>query len=117
MVHDHVTRAAQTGMPPTYIKAVVGLASVIPLIAGVRNIVAPGTPLSFIPEDDVFQAHLHGSPKDPRMGYVFQLFGCCATERRFCQLLSNTLREALVVTSAGGTRNWYNSATTSHGCK
>ena len=40
-------------MPPTYIKVVVGLASVIPLIAGVRNIVAPGTPLSFIPEDDV----------------------------------------------------------------
>ena len=77
MVHDHVTRVAQTVMPPTYIKVVVGLASVIPLIAGVRNIVAPGTPLSFIPEDDVFQAHLHGSPKDPRMAYVFQLFGCC----------------------------------------
>ena len=78
MVHDHVTRAPQTvDMPPTYIKVVVGLASVIPLIAGVRNIVAPGTPLSFIPEDDVFQAHLHGSPKDPRMAYVFQLFGCC----------------------------------------
>jgi len=46
------------------------------LVVAARNVFAPGTPLSFIPEDDVFQLHF-GAASDPKMAFIFQLFGCC----------------------------------------
>jgi hypothetical protein len=52
----------------------------IVITAGVRNIMAPGTPLVMIPEDNVFQEHFHGildviNDGDPKMAFIFQLLG------------------------------------------
>eukprot|EP00620_Florenciella_sp_RCC1587_P016772 CAMPEP_0182558226 /NCGR_PEP_ID=MMETSP1324-20130603/1854_1 /TAXON_ID=236786 /ORGANISM="Florenciella sp., Strain RCC1587" /LENGTH=144 /DNA_ID=CAMNT_0024770393 /DNA_START=44 /DNA_END=478 /DNA_ORIENTATION=- len=60
--------------PPIHIKLISGVLNTIVLIAGIRNMVAPGTPLVVIPEDDIFQAHF-GAASDPKMAHVFQLFG------------------------------------------
>ena len=43
--------------PPLHVKAVSALLNSVVVIAGVRNILAPGVPVAFIPEDDVFQLH------------------------------------------------------------
>ena len=58
------------GPPPTYVKVAAALANFMPLIAAVRNIIMPGTPVSLIPEDDVFQAHFFAGSDDPRMAYM-----------------------------------------------
>ena len=62
--------------PPIHVKVIAGLLNTVLTIAGVRNIVAPGTPVPVIPEDDKFQAHFHGDG-DPKMAWVFQLLGVC----------------------------------------
>ena len=61
--------------PPLHIKVISALLNSVVVIAGVRNIVAPGVPVVLIPEDDVFQLHFH-SGKDSKMAFIFQLFGC-----------------------------------------
>ena len=64
--------------PPLHVKAVSALLNSVVVIAGVRNILAPGVPVALIPEDDVFQLHFHGDGKvkDTKMAFIFQLFGC-----------------------------------------
>ena len=62
--------------PPLHVKVVAVLANFMPLMAGVRNVFMPGTPLSLIPEDEAFQRHFHGEPgSNPVMAFAFQLFG------------------------------------------
>ena len=64
--------------PPLHIKIISAVLNTVITIAGVRNIVAPGTPVVVIPEDDVFQQHFHGAPgTDAKMAWVFQLLGAC----------------------------------------
>ena len=46
--------------PPLHVKAVSALLNSVVVIAGVRNILAPGVPVALIPEDDVFQLHAAG---------------------------------------------------------
>lgn len=48
--------------PPLHVKIISGLLNAVFCVAGLRNVVAPGTPVAVIPEDDVFQQHFHGAP-------------------------------------------------------
>ena len=63
---------------PTHLIFTTAIANVVPLLAALRNIFLTGVPLSFIPSDDIFQAHFHGNPpSNEKMKYVFRLFGVC----------------------------------------
>ena len=59
--------------PPMHIKVITALLQSTGLIAGVRNVVAPGTSLFFMPFDDTFQSHFKFTPE---FTWITQLFGC-----------------------------------------
>ena len=72
--------------PPIHVKVIACVVNTFVLIAGVRNIAAPGVVVPVIPEDAAFQAHFHPEPgyfsaDDPRMAFVFQLLGVGALPR------------------------------------
>ena len=57
--------------PPLHVKVIAGVLNTVLTIAGIRNIIAPGTPVPIIPEDDVFQRHFHGDVPgaDPKIAW------------------------------------------------
>mmetsp|Transcript_34416 Transcript_34416/g.103708 ORF Transcript_34416/g.103708 Transcript_34416/m.103708 type:complete len:156 (-) Transcript_34416:27-494(-) len=66
--------------PPIHVKVIACVVNTFVLIAGVRNIAAPGVVVPVIPEDAAFRAHFHPEPgyfsaDDQRMAFVFQLLG------------------------------------------
>ena len=85
------------------VKLISIVANAFALSAAVRNVVAPGAPLFFIPNDETFQSHFHGGA-DEKMAFVFQLFGCCLATASvvklvvvFCHEEGTFLRQKLFV--------------------
>ena len=73
-----------TMAPPPHVKAVAGIVNGFVLIAGIRNVAAPGMALPIIPEDDTFQAHFHDGSR--KVEFLFQMLGVC-----FCAMALNKL--------------------------
>mmetsp|Transcript_21058 Transcript_21058/g.43920 ORF Transcript_21058/g.43920 Transcript_21058/m.43920 type:complete len:154 (-) Transcript_21058:17-478(-) len=65
--------------PPLYIRFISTFLSTVVMAAGIRNVISPGTPLSIIPEDDIFQAHFHAgwtTSEQEKTFFIFKLLGC-----------------------------------------
>lgn len=78
--------------PPVHLKAIAAVLNAVLLIAGLRNILSPGTPVPIIPGDDAFQSHFFPAPTvdgggwfkpaktedasaSEKMAWIFQLLG------------------------------------------
>ena len=70
--------------PPAHVKAVAGIVNGMVLIAGIRNVAAPGMALPIIPEDSAFQDHFHDGSR--KVEFLFQMLGVC-----FCAMAFNKL--------------------------
>ena len=86
--HHHVSLAHtgthSTMAPPLHVKAIAGIVNSMVLIAGIRNVAAPGMALPIIPEDSAFQDHFHDGSR--KVEFLFQMLGVC-----FCAMAFNKL--------------------------
>jgi len=73
---------------PLHVKIVSAVVNTVVIIAGLRNVFAPGVPIPGWTGDILFQAHFHEEPgSDPKMGYIFQLFGSFMLMAAFAKLI------------------------------
>ena len=83
--HRRADNRGAAGPPPwRRVKAVAGVVNGFVLIAGIRNVAAPGMALPIIPEDDTFQDHFHDGSR--KVEFLFQMLGVC-----FCAMALNKL--------------------------
>ncbi len=70
--------------PPPHATAAAAVVTGFVLIAGIRNVAAPGMALPIIPEDSAFQDHFHDGSR--KVEFLFQMLGVC-----FCAMALNKL--------------------------
>jgi|MDSW01.1.fsa_nt_gb hypothetical protein len=71
---------------PLPVKIASAVLNIVVVLAGLRNVFAPGEPIP-LPDDNLFQAHFHGEPpSDSKMAWIFQLFGSFMLMSAFAKL-------------------------------